>query len=135
MQRLGGLAMTSRTSRKTILLVEDDDDIGSFLVQALTHETPHQTLHVSDGIQALEAAGKLIPDLFIIDYLLPDMNGIELYDILQASKKLAAIPTIIISAHLPIQEIIKRKVIGFKKPFDLQKLLDAIHKMLDSSLP
>lgn len=132
MQHLVGLAMTSRTSRKTILVVEDDAGIGTFLVQALTQETPHHALLVNDGLQALEATGKLIPDLFIIDYLLPDMNGIELYNILQSSKELAVIPTIMISAHLPIREIIKRKVIGFKKPFDLQKLLDAIQKILDS---
>lgn len=50
--------------------------------------------------------------------------------ILQSSKELAAIPTILISAHLPIQEIIKRKIIGFKKPFDLQKLLDAIQEKI-----
>jgi DNA-binding NtrC family response regulator len=56
------------------------------------------------------------------------MNGIELYDILQSRKELAAIPTIIISAHLPMQEIIKRQIIGFKKPFDLQELLDTIQE-------
>src|SRR6266487_744387 len=90
---------------KTILVVEDDADIGDFIVQVLTQETPHHPILVADGKQALEITRKLIPDLFIIDYLLPHMNGIEHYDILQSRKELAAIPTIIISAHLPRQEI------------------------------
>ena len=128
MQRLGDLSIQNHTSRKTILVVEDDADIGAFIVQALTQETSHHTLLVVDGIQALEVTRDLIPDLFIIDYLLPHMNGIELYDILQSRQELAAIPTIIISAHLPRQEIIKRKIIGFKKPFELHELLDIIQE-------
>ena len=128
MQSLGDLSIPNQTSRKTILVVEDDADIGAFIVQALTQETPHHTLLVADGIQALQVTRNLIPDLFIIDYLLPHMNGIELYDILQSRQELAAIPTIIISTHLPIQEIIKRKFIGFKKPFELQELLGIIQE-------
>jgi len=56
------------------------------------------------------------------------MNGIELYDILQSRKECEAIPTIIISAHLPMQEIIKRKIIGLKKPFELHELLGSIQR-------
>jgi len=125
---MGDLSITNHASVKTILVVEDDADIGAFIVQALTQETPHHTLLVADGIQALQVTRNLIPDLFIIDYLLPHMNGIELYDILQSRQELAAIPTIIISTHLPIQEIIKRKIIGFKKPFELQELLGIIQE-------
>lgn len=128
MQSLGDLSIPNQTSRKTILVVEDDADIGAFIVQALTQETPHHPILVADGKQALEVTRDLIPDLFIIDYLLPHMNGIELYDILQSRQELAAIPTIIISAHLPRQEIIKRKIIGFKKPFELQELLGIIQE-------
>ena len=124
--------MTKQTARKTILVVEDDADIGAFLVQAISLETPHHTLLASSCIQTLEVTRNLIPDLLIIDYLLPHMNGIELCDILQSRKEFVAIPTIMISAHLPIQEIMKRRMIGFKKPFDLQKLLDVIQKTFDS---
>ncbi len=67
MERLRELSMTNYTARKAILVVEDDADLGAFLVQAITQETPHHTLHVTDGIQALEVTDNLIPDLFIID--------------------------------------------------------------------
>jgi len=128
MQSLGDLSIPNHTRVKTILVVEDDADIGAFIVQALTQETPHHPILVADGKQALDVTGKLIPDLFIIDYLLPQMNGIELYDILQSREECVAIPTIIISAHLPIQEIIKRKIIDFKKPFELHELYDTIQE-------
>lgn len=49
MQRLGDLSMPNHTRRKTILVVEDDADIGAFIVQALTQEAPHHPLLVADG--------------------------------------------------------------------------------------
>src|SRR5215469_1381859 len=118
------------TSIKTILVVEDDADIGSFLVQAISQETAHHALLVTDGFQALKTVHDLQPNLLIIDYQLPHMNGVELYDQLTAQTGLGAFPTIILSARLPAQEIAKRKIVGMKKPFELQELLDSIEKLL-----
>jgi DNA-binding response OmpR family regulator len=117
------------TSVKTILVVEDDEDIGSFLVQAISQETAHYALLVSDGFQALKTIHELKPNLLIIDYQLPHMNGIELYDRLSAVKDLEA-PTIMMSARLPTHEIAKRKIVAMKKPFELQELLNSIEKLL-----
>jgi len=50
---------------RSILVVEDDSDIGLFLVQAISQETPHQAMLVTDGFQALKAITNLKPDLFI----------------------------------------------------------------------
>ena len=116
------------TSIKTILVVEDDDDIGSFLVQAISQETAHHALLVTDGFQALKTVHELKPHLLIIDYQLPHMNGIELYD--QLTEALETFPTIMMSARLPVQEIAKRKIVGMKKPFELQELLNSIEKLL-----
>jgi DNA-binding response OmpR family regulator len=115
---------------KTILIVEDDADIGSFIFQAIYQETTHNALVVTDGFQALKAVHNLKPDLFIIDYQLPYMNGIELYDRLINIENLKTRPTIMISAHLPAQEIRKRKIVGMKKPFELQDLLNTIERLL-----
>ena len=45
------------------------------------------------------------------------MNGIELYDKIDYQKGLESMPTIMMSARLPAQEIAKRKIVGMKKPF------------------
>ncbi len=116
---------------KAILVVEDDADIGSFIVEAISQETPHHALLVTDGFQALKAVHELKPDLLILDYQLPHMNGIELYDRLDAIKGLEALPTIVMSARLPAREIEKRKIVGMKKPFELQELLNTIEKLLN----
>ena len=118
------------TSIKTILVVEDDEDIGSFLVQAISQETAHHALLVSDGFQALKTIHELKPSLLIIDYQLPHMNGIELYDRLSTVNGLETPPTIMMSARLPAHEIAKREIVGMKKPFELQELLNSIEKLL-----
>lgn len=115
---------------KTILVVEDDNGIGTFLVQAITQETPHLALLVSDGFQALNAVANIKPSLFILDYQLPRMNGIELYDKLHASKEMENVPAIIISVRLPKKEIEHRKIAGMSKPLELDDFLQLIEKML-----
>jgi DNA-binding response OmpR family regulator len=115
---------------KTILVVEDDDGIGSLLVEALSQETPYKALLVTDGWQALRVIHDVKPCLFITDYRLPLMNGIELYDRLRSTQALADTPTIIMSAYLPEEEVAKRKLISLRKPFDLDDLLDTVEKLL-----
>src|SRR5579859_5976717 len=118
------------TSVKTVLVVEDDTGIGNFLVQAISQETYHHAMLVTDGFQALKAAASIKPSLFILDYQLPRMNGIELYDQLHAMKGLEDIPAIVISARLPKHEIDKRKIMSMSKPLELDDFLNTIEKLL-----
>ena len=115
---------------KVTLIVEDDASIGEVLVYAISQTTPYQVVSALDGFEALEIIKGIKPDLFILDYQLPKMNGIELYDLLQTTHELAHIPTIIISANLPEAAIRQRKLIGIKKPFELDELLDTIEKLI-----
>jgi DNA-binding response OmpR family regulator len=117
-------------SVKTILVVEDDADIGSFLIQAILQETTHQAMLVTDGFQALKVIANIQPSLLILDYQLPSMNGIELYDRIQETHVYVNLPTILISARLPKQEIAKRKIIGMAKPLELDEFLQTIEKLL-----
>jgi DNA-binding response OmpR family regulator len=119
------------SSVKTVLVVEDDTGIGNFLVQAILQETPYQAMLVADGFQALKAVTNIRPSLFILDYQLPRMNGIELYDQLHATRGLEHIPAMVISARLPRQEIEKRKIIAMSKPLELDDFLNTIEKLLD----
>ena len=118
-------------TRKTVLVVEDDTGIGSFLVQAIKQETSYHALLATDAFQALQVINEIRPHLFILDYLLPRMNGIELYDQLRMIQGLEDIPAIMISARLPKHEIEKRSLIGMSKPFELGELLDTIEHLIE----
>jgi DNA-binding response OmpR family regulator len=115
---------------KTVLLVEDDLDIGEFLLQVIGEETSFHALLASDGFEALRLIHEITPDLFLLDYQLPDMNGIELYDQLHRTKGLEDIPALMISARLPKQAIEKRSIRGMKKPFELNELLETLETLL-----
>lgn len=117
---------------RVILVVEDDADIAEFLTDALKTETSCQTLLATDGFQALEVVKTQIPDLFILDYRLPKMNGLELYEHLQAIEKLKNVPVLLMSASAPMQEIEKSHVYFIEKPFEWEEILQAIERLLAS---
>ena len=74
-----------------------------------------------------------MPHLLLLDYSLPDMNGLELYDWLQSFEHLKHIPTILMSArNPPIDEIHRRGIIYLRKPFAVTELLATIKKLFAS---
>ena len=115
---------------KLILMVEDDADIGIILEQIIVQETFYVSLLVTSAFQALQLIHDITPDLLLLDYQLPGMNGIELYDRLHATKGLEEIPAIMVSARLPRQELALRNIVGMSKPLDLDELLEAIEQLV-----
>ena len=115
---------------KTILVVEDEASIGALLIQIILQETSYDVLLVTDGFQALNVIREIMPNLFILDYRLPSMNGIDLYDQLHTVKGLEDTPGIMLSAYLPKHEIEKRSLVALSKPFELDELLDTVEKLL-----
>ncbi len=117
---------------KTILVVEDDVDIGLFLISALSEDSAYHTLLVPDGMRALDVVSEVKPSLLILDYHLPKIDGLEVYDRMHTIKELREIPSIMISANLPERELAKRSIIGIKKPFELDEFLELVEKLLAS---
>src|SRR5947208_16710842 len=116
---------------KTVFIVEDDEAIGTLLVQVIEQETPYQVVLASDGSQALKMLRTVKPDVLILDYGLPDMNGLEFYDTIQAVKALKHLPVLLVSAETArIQKEIKaRQLAQLQKPFELANLLQAIEQI------
>lgn len=116
---------------KLILIVEDDEDIGYLLAQIIHKETSHRAHHYINAGDAIKAINTLTPHLFILDYSLPDMNGLELHDWLRSIDRLKHIPTILLSArNPPLEEIQKRGIFFIRKPFAVTKLLTHIDNLL-----
>ncbi|GHO62825.1 hypothetical protein KSC_017170 [Ktedonobacter sp. SOSP1-52] len=118
---------------KTVLIVEDDADIADILVHALKDETPYQVIHVQDGFAALKVVRTIIPDLILLDYLLPNMDGLECVELLRAITPIEQAPIILMSANLP-RRAKERKDLLFllEKPFELDLLLLQIKQILDT---
>lgn len=119
---------------KTIIVVEDDDGIGEMIVQTIQQEMPYHVIRFADGYEAwtIMQYRRLLPNLLILDYNLPGITGIELYDRIHARKEFKHIPALVVSAHYKLcQEAAKvRHLACLEKPFELQALLDMIERLI-----
>ncbi|HET7640834.1 MAG TPA: response regulator [Ktedonobacteraceae bacterium] len=123
-------SVKKRNNVKTILVVEDDKNIGELIVSAFVQETPYQALLAVNGSQALKLVQDIQPNMLILDNRLPDMKGIELYDRLHTMETLENIPVLLMSANIPLLEVQRRKMHYLNKPFELDDLLDKVEKMI-----
>ena len=120
-------------SPKTILVVDDSLFIRRMLERMMDTNTPYQPIVAANCAEAIEIAGIIKPHLFLFDYQMPDMSGLELYDRLHAKRALRHIPAIIMSSELPRAEIEKRNILGVEKPFHLNILFRMIESVVQST--
>ncbi len=110
----------------TILIVEDDAAIGVFLQQLIEAETPYTSMVVPDGPHALAVVQQIRPCLFLLDYRLPGMNGVELFDHLQTMDGSRGVPAIMMSATLPTSDLQQRGIYQLRKPMDIGNVVRMI---------
>lgn len=123
-------------SAKKILVVDDEPDLRDVLATLLNQEG-YQILTANDGKMALESAKKNIPDLILMDVMMPKMNGFQALEKLKKEKLTMDIPVIMVTAKSDdkdIQEGISHFADKYiTKPYDLKKLLNEVEKTLTIS--
>ena len=117
---------TQTLCSSSILIVEDDENVGEFLQQTIDEYTPYQTTVIHDGAGALERARQIQPCLLLLDYKLPGLNGLEIYDRLQSMEETRGVPTIMMSASLPDEELQRRGIYQLRKPMDIGNVIRMI---------
>ncbi len=118
---------------KMVLIVEDDEDNRQVFTEAFALLPSYHVQAVRSSQEALTFVKHIKPSLFILDYRLPQTNGIELYDQLHALPGLETIPAIIISgikSEQVARDIESRKLIRIEKPYDLDEFLDTVKQVL-----
>jgi CheY-like chemotaxis protein len=116
----------------SILLVEDDVENIEMFNLLFASETSYLTWSLTSPIEVLhriDEVKELNPALFLLDYHLPDMTAVELYDRLHETEGLDRTPVLIITAYPPevVQEQIRHRNIRVcSKPFDVDELLATI---------
>lgn len=115
----------------TILLVEDDPDIRELVAYKLTRGG-FEVVEAADGFAALQAARTRPPDAVILDMGLPRLSGIEVCRELRAAPATAAVPIIMLTGAVRLQELEQAYAAGASdylvKPFsprELQRRLEA----------
>ena len=117
---------------KTILIVDDDRTMGEMLKQAITQNTSHRPVWIAESDLVLETARHLHPSLILLDYIMPFMDGLQLYDHLQRVETMRNVPVILISGSptLPFEQLRERGIHVLKKPFELSDLLDMVAQLM-----
>ncbi|MEZ4833192.1 MAG: hybrid sensor histidine kinase/response regulator [Caldilineaceae bacterium] len=99
-------------SPRRVLVVDDDEDARRLFKRMLTADRPN--LHVSTagtGSEALQQMREVVPDLVLLDIMLPDMDGWQVLKTKMADPAIRAIPTYLLSAQDPNQEPLSTRVI------------------------
>jgi DNA-binding response OmpR family regulator len=135
LQETGRFPRRGASPPKLILLVEDDPANAQLFLHILTQEASFHVFWATNGRAALHFTQHVKPQLFLLEYSLPDMNGIILYDRLHARKELATVPALIVGASLKEGEdaIKQRGLLAVEKPFDLDEFLFPIESLFASS--
>lgn len=118
------------SAAKTILVVEDDLPMGDVIQLTLSEDASWYSIVITDPRQVMNFMRSNKVDLLLIDYLLPGMSGVDLYD--QIHAEMPSLPTVIMSASLFLhrREIEERNLVGLEKPFELDQLLDMVKTLL-----
>jgi DNA-binding response OmpR family regulator len=118
----------------TILIVDDEPRIRDFVRMNLELEH-YRVLEANNGIDALEQLRENLPDLVVLDVMMPEMNGFET---LRAIREVSTAPVIMLTVRQSEQDRIRGLDLGaddyIAKPFSPRELLSRIRALLRRSL-
>lgn len=118
---------------KRILYVEDEPDIQAVAKLALEAVGGFDLQVCSSGEEALACAISYAPDLFLLDVMMPGLDGPDTFRALQKIPELADVPAIFMTAKVQPNEVAEYKTLGaldvIAKPFDPMTLSDQIRKI------
>src|SRR5438093_7511459 len=119
--------------QKLILIVDDDYELSDG-IRAVLENLGHKVMQARDGQQGKQLVYQQRPDLVILDMMMPRMGG---YPVLEHFKgKADAPPIIMITANEGSRHKAYAEFLGvvdyIRKPFAMERLLEAVHKALDA---
>lgn len=120
------------TPEEKRILVADDDPVILRLIQVNLELEGYQVLTANNGQEAVDKATAEIPDLVILDIMMPRLDGYQACEQLKAAETTKEIPIIFLSAKAQQGDIDKGKSYGvadyLTKPFDPSDLIDVVER-------
>ncbi len=121
--------------QKTIVVADDDDDLR-LLVRVTLEDASTRVITVEDGCRALEVVRTRLPDLLIIDWMMPGMTGDEVVRRLREDSEASELPIVMLTAKDGGE--FERQMVPFhlagllKKPFSPLALIKIVREALFS---
>ncbi len=121
---------------QTILIIEDEADISD-LVAFNLQRNDYQVAQAYDGLKGFEVAKSLLPDLIVLDLMMPGMDGLTLFKELRREALTRNIPVIMLTARGQTEDKIRGLEIGaddyMTKPFSPKELVLRVRNLLKRS--
>lgn len=122
-------------TRQLVLIVEDNADVAEYMTMQL--KTRYRLVIAHDGMEGLEKATQLVPDIIVTDVMMPRMDGYELCQAVKQSEVLNHIPVIIVTAKTSQEDKLRGLQLGVDayiyKPFDAEELAVSVGNLLEKS--
>lgn len=124
--------------KRTIVCVEDEPEMVD-LIRLILSRKGFDVLGAGTGVEGLELIRNRMPHLVLLDLMMPDMDGWEVYQQMKAGEKTRDIPVIVVTAKAQSID----KVLGIHiakvddyiaKPFSPQELLASVDKVLNNQV-
>lgn len=116
------------SERQTILIVEDDEDLRRLFRTALAL-AGYDVVEAGDGLEALQRIDQVLPDLVVLDLLLPGMSGMVVQQELAAQALTRQIPVVVITGTA-IEPASLDVACLLRKPVSPDDLIEAVRKCL-----
>lgn len=116
----------------SVLYIEDELD-NRVLIERFLGFEGFQVYTVETGQEGLDKAGEILPDVFLIDFNLPDINGYEIIKVLNDRHETRDIPKIIFTAHIVQKERASSGGPDFfiQKPVDIDTLAQKLQYAIE----
>jgi len=119
---------------KKILLIEDEEIIYILLQKKLT-SAGYEVYIAKDGEEGLEKAREIVPDLILLDVVMPRKSGFEVMEELREDENLKDIPVVVISNSGQPVELDRARELGvkdwlIKTEFDPQEVIEKVKKQI-----
>ncbi len=116
------------------ILTIDDQLLVTYSVQRILSNRGYAVKTASDGLEGIKMFEQFQPDLVIVDYHMPKMNGVEVVEYIRV-KRNSKIPILIMSGNTDVTIIEKGFELGIAdylhKPVDLDKLVSAVSSLFE----
>jgi DNA-binding response OmpR family regulator len=119
------------------VLVVDDDPVILKLLEVNFEMEGFTVVRASDGFEGLERAREVVPDVVVLDVMMPRMTGHEVATALRADSRTAGIPIIFVTARAQSSDVERGMELGVEdyvtKPFDPLDLIARVNAVLARS--
>jgi DNA-binding response OmpR family regulator len=120
-------------STAQILIIEDDDLVSRTIERSL-NDGEYQISFADNGLDGLKLARKRIPDLVVLDVIMPGMDGYEVCRTMRADARLSEIPILFLTAKIKEEDRVNGFLAGaddyLTKPFNIDELILRVRAIL-----